>query len=811
MQSQNFRGSEWFLDVAHNWKEGPRLDFKRGLLKLYADEDVCQQWNKKNRMNLSQKECDLVKKSEAACDIIAFANIARRTGKPCYIVFGVPDKQEPGFDLLDIRQEFPTRQKPKARSQWERTSLSRQQEDVETKYQNLVRDWVEPRPEIRYEFGEVDGIIASYLEILPSCYREPFRLKREAITKKGKRYPPGTQFIRYGSSTHAVEPVDEDALVHYCRVPYLGESDWKRLIAPLQSDGSLFQKAYDLFLQFPLTSAGAEQNALEILKGKIASGQQQIYLTGHAGQGKTVLLRALTYDLSQQHNLEAITFQAYYAEKAKGEGMSQIADLEVVPEHPIPIFIDMRTKFENTQKFEARILKDFHTRGIDTKNWDSILPFFRIPGSRWVLLLDALDELHNREDFVPGLNEWIRQLPDNVQVVISARPYAVPRAQQPVVLPYLSELQTRQLINLRLSQEFDEFEERSESEFDTMGVEFDEIQKAVTQRLDDEILKIICSPRAVKGFVKAVMKALSKSDFDVDQQSEVVGTTLEPVENTAMQSSDKNANQQDSSQPPIIEDVVDELENEENSWQATRANNAGNIVLPLDNAVRVVGVEFRDGGKVYYFDASSIEKDLALGDMVLVETRLGRTQGKIAEIVSNPGRPPENGWKPVLEWINPNEAKDEDAFMLPSNVILLYQVIDYLRKEESDRQKDLGLDTDEILFNAKIKLENLAWEKAWQDETFNWYRFREILDDRSRTWNEYIGFIKRSSKNGYTYRFLSLFFQSLCAARYAFEMDLPEEDIRESVSQKRTHRGVNIVKSTLNDFLMSNGRNPIEI
>ena len=43
--------------------------------------------------------------------MIAFANVARRVGQPCYVLFGVDEGDNRKF--IDVRTQYPGRNKPK--------------------------------------------------------------------------------------------------------------------------------------------------------------------------------------------------------------------------------------------------------------------------------------------------------------------------------------------------------------------------------------------------------------------------------------------------------------------------------------------------------------------------------------------------------------------------------------------------------------------------------------------------------------------------------------------------------------------------
>lgn len=68
----------------------------------------------------------------------------------------------------------------------------------------------------------------------------------------------------------------------------------------------------------------------------------------------------------------------------------------------------------------------------------------------------------------------------------------------------------------------------------------------------------------------------------------------------------------------------------------------------------MVGIRFRQASKIYYFDTAGLE--LAVGDMVMVETERGRELGKVA-IPPSPARDEGLALKPVLGKATPEDLK----------------------------------------------------------------------------------------------------------------------------------------------------------
>jgi hypothetical protein len=599
---------------------------------------------------------------------------------------------------------------------------------------------------------------------------------------------------------------EADNLLPAKNVPYLERKDWRAVIAPLQQEESLYQQAHALFREFPLLDQITEKNALDALVEHLKSGKQQIYLVGHAGQGKTILARALVYELATRHNLDALTSQSFFGEKVLPASSVRIADLEVFPAHPVVIFMQMRMKFENLSQFESALVRSLSPEFAE--KWDTIRPFFRIPGSRWVIILDALDELYNREDFVPGLNGWLNQLPSNVQVVISARPYAVPHIEKKVLLSFLSDEQTRQLLIKKLRDESrDRIESLQEQLVDLMGWDFGKIESEVDTWLgqNPEVIDLIRTPRAIDAVVHAVLQEITL--LDVDQSPEPEVSTHSDDAGHSLERGDTHSGEKLTTGVANFVSDIPSFYSDEDVLAIGDTDDAMDKPqrMPIDRSIKVVGVRFIEGGKIYHFDASTIDDhEWSEGDIVRVQTKFGKNFGKVVELLADRPDNLSGQLQPVLQWINPNHPQELD-FTMPTNATLIASVIDYLRESEKDRQKELGLETTDIVERAKNALDRLAWRKDWHSETFDWLAVQEIFDDTSRKWNEYIGFIARTGEER-EYRFRSLYFLAFCAAEYAFEEEMTTWYVLWAFLKKWRHRASQKVVTLWSEFLYDKGR-----
>lgn len=470
------------------WDEGTRLDFKKEVYRMDSDET----------------------KLKFARHLIAFANVARRIGKPCWIVFGVDDETR---ERHDVRDQWASKAKPKF---WDNptTALSKKQRDgVEESLRNVAREWIEPLPRFHLEYGELDGVFLSYLEIEPYYTSVPYRL-----TRKGSTYLVGTVFIRYGSQSLPVEPSQVEHLVAKSQAAYLTATDWANLVS--------WHKAGDFLMAQTLTPsfrhkiAGTGEDALDFVICALDEGKRRFVITAEAGHGKTVLLQRIAYTLAERHpeQLPNKTF-AQPVESEERTVAPQIADLEVVPRVPVPLFMDLRMSFTNQREFERRLLRRVCEMA-QQNEIESLDTLWKIPGSRWVVLLDGIDELRNAESAGETLRTWAESLPENVQVILTARPYAVGEwhGAENISLAQLTDAETLDLLRKHVQTRMLESPER------------DTLEEQVLARVaeNQDLVALIRCPRALNGFLASVIDEYTppKSQIDQDQVEAIASAPI---------------------------------------------------------------------------------------------------------------------------------------------------------------------------------------------------------------------------------------------------------------------------------------------
>jgi hypothetical protein len=372
--------------------------------------------------------------------------------------------------------------------------------------------------------------------------------------------------------------------------------------------------------------------------------------------------------------------------------------------------VELRKAFESTQIFEKEILKSMLGSVPDDK---TLAHYWHIPGSRWALLLDGMDEIVNFDEFAEKLKTWLGQLRANVQVVLSSRPYALNEATyKQIQIAKLTNDQIQELIRQRL------FAQESEN----IQAEWEEITEFL--RTEPEMFDVLRKPRAIDGFLEAWQGR-----------------------STALQT--------ESDKTPVRQTIALTETNHPSSEQ-------------------------------------------------LVE--IGETPVSVDELTSEG----ETGFVQAPSDPMPDLPKEEvggTESSLPT-AVYLQKVTAYLYGEEKNRHKKGTVnEVQEQMEDAQKTLQEVAWQKDWQTLTFDKGQMRQEL----RKWNEYIGFILRTERNR-EYRYLSLFFQSFCAAWFAFEFLTEEEEkVLTHITHRREIPTAAQVLTFLNQLRQANNRTPVTL
>lgn len=191
----------------------------------------------------------------------------------------------------------------------------------------------------------------------------------------------------------------------------------------------------------------------------------------------------------------------------------------------------------------------------------------------------------------------------------------------------------------------------------------------------------------------------------------------------------------------------------------------------------------------------------------------GEKPAKISEIVISTDEftsEGDTGFIQAPDSLTPDLQKEEDPNAkspLPT-AVYLQKVTAYLYGEERKRRKKGTVDEiQDEMEDAQKTLQEVAWQKDWQTLTFDKDQMRHEL----RKWNEYIGFIQRTGQPR-EYGYLSLYFQSFCAAWFAFEFLTGEEEkILTHIHHRREVPTAEQVLTFLNQLREANNRTPVTL
>lgn len=462
------------------WSEGPRLDFKEQLYKFDDDKT----------------------KFKFAKHVIAFANVARRIGKPCWMVFGVQDDNR---SIHDVKDQYPGAGDPPGYWNNPRVPIhGKQQDGVEEVYRNVVHDWIEPNPEFRLEYGIYREKFVSYIEIRPNYPSNPYALAKKPSHKTFRK---GTVFIRRGSRSVPVAPDQIDQLLPKSEVDYLEGEEWGNIFQ--EHRRGYFEESHAMLQQvYHPRRKGDKKFVVDAVLEKLESGECSIAIMAKAGEGKTVLLHGTAYEIANRYNKR--DQRAYFGKRSeKHESVEDITEeLEVVPLTPIPIFMDLRKSFDTLDDFKETLTNKIRNIS-ENDRIRSLESLFKIPGSEWVILLDGIDEIRNRDEFGPKLRTWIGTLTQNVKVVVTTRPHAINTdvIDELIEIDQMSPDEAMTVLNAKI-QDLEWFQNEDKTP--------EEITRAILDflRENDEFKTLLLRPRAIDGLLDVFSYEPSKSSID---------------------------------------------------------------------------------------------------------------------------------------------------------------------------------------------------------------------------------------------------------------------------------------------------------
>jgi hypothetical protein len=480
-----------FRKLAEEWDEGPRLDYKERVYKCVTDEE----------------------KFEFVRDMIAFANIARHRGERCWILFGVQDKTK---SLIGIADQFPGHNPPKG---WNNPNvpLQSKQNGIEEQFRAILNNWIDPTiPGFSWNYGIVDDVFVGYLEILPTPSSQPFFLKKSG-EKRGHTYPIGSVFIRQNSSTVLLAQSEIQHLLAISDAAYLGKSEWMNLIEshivdPFEKMDQLQPYVEHKFVEFPA------EGAIDIVLRELDQNSKIIIIEGRRGEGKTVLLYRIAYNIAKKLEYSYVKENSGDSDEKTDENVIvDIKKLDAIPQLSVPIFMSLRTTFSSSSDLNDKLgrqiadylsysYEDYLGKIINTSR------LFNIPGSRWILHFDALDELRNLSSAGPIFRAWLETLPDNVQVVMTTRPYAISPVKHSKRLK-IQPLSPEEVVSIFEGKLLSNLPSEMPDRLDSIA----EVSSWLEEN-KKELIPLLVNFRAMDGLVNIFLpqKAVHKPSIDID-------------------------------------------------------------------------------------------------------------------------------------------------------------------------------------------------------------------------------------------------------------------------------------------------------
>ncbi len=337
------------------------------------------------------------------------------------------------------------------------------------------------------KFGYVDDRYVAYILIPPVPTDQPFQVARD-FPKQNPLITQGQWWIRMGESKHEVTAVHggKAGWPHpFSVAPYPLPSHWLAYHNALLAHPTVAE-APDFAELIPvLTNHGSDaMGELLELANEEQGGYRVVVLQGPAMSGKTTLAANLIRQLCN-YNLDAL---------------EEIRSREefLPPPFPVPLFLSLRHGRDWTlRSIQSRLVHRVNELG---RFWDQRPQeperLFEVPGERWLVCLDGLDEIWNEEDrrdFLGGLADFLSAWP-RVTVLITSRPWIDLRDQLP-------DLHVVQLAPLTL-QTIEEYVEGSVEQHAQKDVVLEFLSLI---RRDSELLELCARPGLLVEALNSVM------------------------------------------------------------------------------------------------------------------------------------------------------------------------------------------------------------------------------------------------------------------------------------------------------------------
>ncbi len=369
--------------------------------KFFTDPDLFEEQPIRDR----KREIDLLTedgKVEFIKDFISLANSSIIFADSSQLLIGITDDGE----LIGIEPTLSPLRKQAGISD----ITFKDWEELKKRISNLIKNFIEPLPPWDLLHGEVEGKNVAYIEITQQfgdfyCVMKDLKGKRRSISM-------GETWVRFGESKQLIDIHNLNQLLPrlgYCKdIPFIKTSSWLKY-----SREQLVEIKSDEFSHNPISlttdkGLSAEKSIDEFIRGS----SRILIIEGMAGSGKSELLQRYTLQWLEEIGNQAekaLRYQFFWG-----------------PDFYIPLFI----RFRDIPGRNRKPLQDFLVSYANKNNtfWskkcNDPLTLFRVPGIKWLVILDGLDEIDDarvRDELIREIRNLIIDFPV-MKIIISTRP-----------------------------------------------------------------------------------------------------------------------------------------------------------------------------------------------------------------------------------------------------------------------------------------------------------------------------------------------------------------------------------------------------
>lgn len=387
------------------------------------------------------------KRAEFIRDVIALANASRRRGEPGYLLFGIDNGWNiVGIEGQSVKKDLPPDYTPNDRHQIEKL----QREIIEKAFNDIAREYIAPKaPLLAYHHNYYDELVegkrVSYLEIRAESDNPIAYEVKKDIRDSAPPLHRGQAWERQGESKGITLSEQEKAQLYpWTRVPYISLAKLESYLNNLENQLTDTAEITSYQVLYSTSRAPLADEVVEF----IASNRKLLVIKGPAGSGKTSFMESQARRLANDARQEATAGRSLGREELQ---------------NPIPIFRELKSLPVSSSLDGALLGRKIFRTLVGAKLMPlNYLPtelekVFEAHNRRWLLFLDALDEVMTRNQKVWSVITELSESYPNIQVILTARTgsfkYSLPRSAKLVEVAPLSEQQIKQYLENRLTEE----------------------------------------------------------------------------------------------------------------------------------------------------------------------------------------------------------------------------------------------------------------------------------------------------------------------------------------------------------------------